>query len=441
MRMATDLKYLVQHTPEHRKLSKHFEDIFNVPGIVMDMDFFEKKAKDRILHFIVTSAHVDDDGEIDNIDSVAKLIPDMLSSERGVSLTLLHTDTINGKVYHLEKTTIGEVAERFPKMKERLNSDVNQDVACIYGESKMYTDTPALDDVVWKLCQNGTLNVVSLRGVGKTKKHSNVCDVEGNCGKEVMGTKFWSVTLAEDGQQSKPYSVVLTKMKKDVKKMPDCGGTVSEVKTKDTKITELEKENLELKTKMKEDENPPIEDEKTKMEDNDEKDEKDSKKKEKMTCPKCGESYGSDMKKMSKEGYTLVQDEQLIQLMDDSDQFRKMAKEEEMSEAQKRLQSHFGDGVKIKTKSAIPAALTKKEQVQAYQELIKADPEAFGLQKTNTPESNAGGVKPGEKEKEISIPGLEVINAYSHKIKGRIATNAEVIAIQVNGGKMEKVII
>ena len=443
MRMASDLiQELVQLTPEHRKLSKHFEDIFNVPGVVMDLDFFEKKTKDRILPFIVTSAHVDNEDEIDNIDSIAKLIPDMLSSERGVSITLMHTDTINGKVYHLEKTTIGDVADKYPKMKERLNLEINKDVACIYGEAKMYTDTPSLDDIVWKLCQDGILNAVSLRGVGKTKHHSKVCDVEGKCGKEVVGTKFWSVTLAEDGQQSKPYSVVLQKMKKKANSMNDCGGTVSEVKTKDTEIDRLTKENLELKTKMKEDEKtPPVDPDKEKIKMDEGDDKKDKKTMKKMTCPKGGESYDMDpMEKMSKTGHTMVQDERLIQLMDDSEQFRKMSKEVELTEVQKRLNSHFG-GTAHKVKTKVPVELTKDDQIKAFKELVKDDPEAFGFKKTKTPESNAGGVKPeGEPDKEITIPGLEEINSHSHKVKGRMATRDEIIAIQVKGLEMEKVI-
>lgn len=430
--MSSTLDDVISLTPEHRKLSSHYEDIYDFPGVVMDLELFEKKKKDRILPFIVTSAHVDSDNEIDNIESIAKLIPEMLNSERGVSITLMHTDTINGKVKHLEYTTIGKVAEIYPKMKNRLNVDVNRDVPCIYGWAKMYTDTPALDDQVWKLVQSGVLGGVSLRGVGKTKKHSKVCDVEGNCGKEVTGTKFWSVTLSEDGQQAKPYSVVLQKMKtQEVKIMNDndCGGTVSDVEKKDSVIARLTLENMELKQKMKEDEQLLL-DQKKKMEEEDKPEEEEM---TKATCPKCGESY--EMEKAKTKDHTLVPDEQLNKLLDDAEQLRKMRLQEE-SPTQKRLSEYF-NGTQVKTKT-----LPEQPDIRAIvKELLKEDPEAFGLQKTRTPEGVAGGTKTEPPNEEVieDVPGLETINEYAMKTKLRKATQPEVIDIQINGKKLEEV--
>ncbi|MEE9446245.1 MAG: hypothetical protein V3V19_11340 [Cocleimonas sp.] len=477
---VNDLNINLQQTPLDRRISHVYSDFFELSGVILDNQLVKKKSKlsERIVHFIVTSEHVDDEGEIDDVASAAKMIPEMLGSERGVTATLMHTDTIIGKVKHLEQLTMGEVAEKFPKMKERLNIEVNKDVPCIYGFSKMYDDLKPLDDRIWKMYEDGVLSAVSLRGYGTDHNHVKMCDAEGNCGKKVTDTKFWSITFCPDGTQSKPYSVILNKLKSikpgDNKLAnDDCGGTVDEVKKlKDDynkSTAKLEEENLQLKTKMKELEKP--QGGKTKMDNNDkdDKDDKDKKKMDndkddkktddkkdteykKMTCPECGHKYDMPANKTKmadlKAGpdQVVIQSEILDDLVSQSIELEKLKAVSELSPSQQYLMKKYGDksiitsGVSTKSQvkmiggTLTEEGLQKMIQKEAKSMLLK-NPEDFGLTIASTPKTKiSGGGKQGtkdddDKKEDIILPNENQVVSHLRKMTNDPGYNPDISEI------------
>jgi hypothetical protein len=172
----------------------------------------DEENEGRVFKGIITSEDVDSDKEIQNIDDFAANIDKMMNSERGVMVSVIHTDMLPGKVDHMEKTTLGWIADNYPHKAEKLKiNDNNRDTKCIFFEAHIFDDYPEMDDFIWDMIQQEKLDAVSLRGVGIPSAIK--CSLDGQCGTEVKNTRIWALTLAPSGEQAADRAIILEKVK------------------------------------------------------------------------------------------------------------------------------------------------------------------------------------------------------------------------------------